>query len=208
MTAATGADAGAGSGAPARTGVLAGVRDAGRIGAPGRLEIPAGVEILARAEWPGVGEPPPLARFVVSSFSPLVAEAARLCLSDHFGQPPAPAETGDRTAVVLVSAAGDIVSGREVADLVDSGGNVSPLLFFQSVPNAVLGHVATRWGLTGPVVCVSPAGDPTADALDLVDLMFAAGDADLALVVLAEQATVPGAPDRAVALLVQPGGHP
>ncbi|MEV6524448.1 beta-ketoacyl synthase chain length factor [Longispora sp. NPDC051575] len=166
------------------------------------------VTVLTRAEWPGTGEPPALARFVVSSFSPLVAEAARLCLTAHYGPPPVPADEGARTAVVLVSTAGDIVSGREVADLVDSGGNVSPLLFFQSVPNAVLGHVATRWGLTGPVVCVSPAGDPTADALDLVDLMFAAGDADRALVVLVEQSTTPGTPDRAVALLVKPGGHP
>ncbi|GIG59325.1 hypothetical protein Lfu02_36970 [Longispora fulva] len=166
------------------------------------------MKVLARAEWPGAGEPPALARFVVSSFSPLVAEAARLCLTDHFGQAPVPPDVGERTAIVLVSAAGDVVSGREVADLVDSGGNVSPLLFFQSVPNAVLGHVATRWGLTGPVVCTSPAGDPTADAMDLVDLMFAADDADLALVLLVEQSTVAGAPDRAAALLVAPGGHP
>ena len=35
------------------------------------------------------------------------------------------------------------------------GDRVGPLLFFQSVPNAVAGHVAARWGLTGPVVCLS-----------------------------------------------------
>ncbi len=85
-----------------------------------------------------------------------------------------------------------------------------PLLFFQSNPNAVLGHIAARWQLTGPVVAVSPdgaaPGEVPPDALELAELLLADGDADQVLVIAAEQ-TDPGeahAPlaDRAVAVLV------
>jgi hypothetical protein len=142
------------------------------------------------------GTPPPVPGFIASSFSPLVAAVATRCLTAQFGEPPAPA--GERTAVVLVSRHGDEESAAAVAEAVDAGDRIGPLLFFQSVPNAIAGHVAARWGLGGPVVCVSPPGDPVAAGTRLARLLIADGDADRALLVLVDggtaRATLVGGP--------------
>ncbi len=167
--------------------------------------------VLAMAQWPVPGaELTPVAGFVVSSFNPLVAEVAARCLRSCFGEPPAPAEFGDGTAIVLASVRGDTGTATAVADAVRTGRRVPPLLFFQSNPNAVVGHVAARWGLAGPVVCISPSVDAPADALTdaladglaAADLVITDGDATAALVIVADQADADGAADRAVAVLV------
>ncbi|GAB3898225.1 hypothetical protein GCM10029964_082330 [Kibdelosporangium lantanae] len=144
---------------------------------------------IAEATLPP-GTPPPLPGFVVSSFSPLVAAAAELCLTA-----PSP-----RTAIVIVSGSGDVGMAQHVAHLVDDGARIGPLLFFQAVPNSVAGHVAARWGLHGPVVCLCPTGDPRADGLAQARLLIDDGDADEVLVVLVEQTD---AGDSAHALLVE-----
>ncbi|MET7396060.1 hypothetical protein ABZS66_21455 [Dactylosporangium sp. NPDC005572] len=138
----------------------------------------AGLAVAASAAWPepGDGPPPALAGFVHSAFNPLVAAVSGRCIERH--RESAPTRTAT-TAVVLVSAVGDAASAAHVAGAVDHGGRVGPLFFFQSVPNAVAGHVAARWSLTGPVVCV---GD-TAAGLDVARLLLADGDADEALLV-------------------------
>jgi 3-oxoacyl-(acyl-carrier-protein) synthase len=148
---------------------------------------------LAEARWPEPGDPadpPPLAGFIVSPFSPLVAAVAERCLRRvSENRPP-------RTAIVIASPLGDLDSAVHVAGAVDHRTRVGPLLFYQSVPNAVAGHVAARWGLAGPVVCTSPVGDPLADGLATADLLFDDGDCDEALVVVVT--------DTAHALLVRP----
>src|SRR5256714_373807 len=103
---------------------------------------------------------------------------------------------GPRTAIVIASPLGDVASAVHVADAVDHRTRVGPLLFYQSVPNAVAGHVAARFGLAGPVVCTSPVGDPLADGLATADLLLDDGDCDEALVVVVT--------DTAHALLVRP----
>ena len=160
--------------------------------------------VLAEVSWPAEGDasPPGLPGFMVSSFSPLAAEVADRCLRQVHGEPPAPPDEAARTAIVLVSVRGDLQTGSAVAAAVDAGRKVAPLLFFQSVPNAVVGHIAKRWGLAGPVLCTNPVGDPLADALDVAELLIADGDADRALLVLLEQSVADGEPDRARALLV------
>jgi hypothetical protein len=160
-----------------------------------------GLEALAIARWPGsdADELPGLPGFIASSFSPLVAEVAERCLRSHYGEPPADPARGARTAITVVSAGGDVVSAEQVAQAVDTGTRVGPLLFFQSVPNAVAGHVAARWGLAGPVVCLASADDGLAATALLLD----DGDADEALVVFAEQAGTETCRDRAIALLVR-----
>ncbi|MFJ2775325.1 beta-ketoacyl synthase N-terminal-like domain-containing protein [Kitasatospora sp. NPDC087315] len=167
-----------------------------------------GPRILAEGRWPDPELPgglPPLPGFSASSFSPLVAEAAERCLRAHHG---ADAPAPGRTALLLASSGGDRATARAI-DTAASGQRVPPLLFFQSNPNAVLGHIAARWGLTGPVVAISPAeavpGHVPQDALDLAALLLADGDADQVLVIAAEQADDDGRPDRAVALLVAAG---
>ncbi len=165
----------------------------------------AGLEVLAEARWPeaGVAEPEPLPSFVYSSFSPLVAATAGRCLSQWYGAAPIPPEEGERVAVILASVGGDVAIARAIAKAVDTGGRMSPLLFFQSVANAVLGHIATRWGIGGPLLCTSPANDPEADALALAADVLADGDAGTVLVVLAEQACTADEEDQSHALLVR-----
>jgi 3-oxoacyl-(acyl-carrier-protein) synthase len=165
--------------------------------------VAAGLTVLASSTVDD--EPPPLAGFIVSSFSPLVAEAAERCLRAFHGEPPVVPARGARTALVIASPTGDVASAVHVAASVDAGTRVGPLLFFQSVPNAVAGYVAARWGLAGPVVCVSPAGDPMAEGLDVAVLLMDDGDADEALVVVVEQGGA-GTRDRAAAVLVRTEG--
>lgn len=170
----------------------------------------AGLVILAEARWPdgsapepNAPEPKPLPGFVYSSFSPLVAAVAGQCLSRWYGAAPVPPAEGERVALILASVGGDVAIARAIAQTVDGGGRMSPLLFFQSVANAVLGHIATVWGIGGPMLCISPVTDPEADALALAASVLADGDADTALVVLAEQACTADEQDRSHALLVR-----
>ena len=177
--------------------------------------------VLARSQWPALAsperpstepartEPPGIPGFIISSFSPLAAELAQRCLRQYFGDPPADAERGGRTAIVLASTTGDIATAAAIAGAVDQGRAVPPLLFYQSNPNAVAGHIAARWGLAGPVVCTIPAGagpDALADAMDSAALLIEGGEADAALVVLADQGGADG--DRGAAVLVGSAAWP
>jgi hypothetical protein len=160
--------------------------------------VTAGLAVLAEARWPdaGVPEPEPLPLFVYSSFSPLVAATAGRCLSRWYGAAPVPPGEGERVALILASVRGDVAIARAIAQIVDGGGRMPPLLFFQSVANAVLGHIATLWGIGGPLLCTSPVTDPEADALVL------------AASVLAEPACTADEQDRSHALLVRlPAGR-
>ncbi|KAA2257284.1 hypothetical protein F0L68_25335 [Solihabitans fulvus] len=159
--------------------------------------------VLARAEWPTAPDEalPTVAGFVTSNFSPLVAEVAERCLRAHYGE--TPARAGERVGVVLASVRGDVTTASTLAEAVRSGSRVPPLLFFQSNPNAVVGHVTARWGLGGPVVCTSPTGDALADGLAVAALLIEEGDATQVLVVAAELADE-DTHDRAEAVLVGP----
>ncbi|WDZ88130.1 beta-ketoacyl synthase N-terminal-like domain-containing protein [Micromonospora cathayae] len=161
--------------------------------------------MLAEARWPepGDGPAPTVPGFVHSMFPPLVAAVADRCLTRRHGTPPAAGDVGARTAVLLASAGGDRASADHVHTTVATGGRVGPLFFYQSVPNSIAGHVAARWGLGGPVLCLSPTtADPRAEATAEADLLLYDGDADEALLVLIEQ-TATG--DHAVAVLLGQG---
>lgn len=148
--------------------------------------------VVSEARWPEAGdhEVPAVPGFVLSSFNPLVADVVERCLRPIYGAPPAPAEAGRSTAMILVSASGDLTSARHVARTVDARDRVGPLFFFQSVPNSILGQVAARWDLRGPVVCLCPVGDPMTDGLAQAALLIEDGDATAAVVVLVEQSLV------------------
>jgi hypothetical protein len=165
----------------------------------------AGLTVLSSASWPETdadGEVTALAGFIESNFSPLLAEVAGRALRRR-AQPQA---AGQVIAIVMVTALGDVTSATRVAAAVDGGQRVFPLLFFQSVPNAVAGYLAARWQLTGPVVCVSG----TTAGLDVAALLIDDADADQALVVRADLAVTDGGRDRGAAILVtgSPGRVP
>lgn len=156
-----------------------------------------GVTVTSSACWPETdadGEVTALAGFVESNFSPLVAEVAGRALRSR-DQPQASVKV---TAIVMVTALGDVTSATRVAAAVDAGERVPPLLFFQSVPNAVAGYLAARWHLSGPVVCVSG----TSAGLEVAGLLIDDADADEALVVRVDLAVTDGDRDRAAAILV------
>jgi hypothetical protein len=155
-----------------------------------------GLTVRAHAHWPETDadeRPTPVAGFIESSFNPLVAEVAGRALERR----PQPLAEGCVTAVVLATTLGDVTSALRVAEAVDGARRVAPLLFFQSVPNAVAGHIAARWRLTGPVVCVGAIGTALDVAADLID----DADADEALIVYVDVAASSGR-DRAAAVLV------
>jgi len=159
--------------------------------------VAAGLSVSASASWPETAadrEVPPLAPFIESEFSPLVAEVAGRVLSRRDPSPHA----RPVTAIVIVTTLGDVTIASLVAAAVDAGRRVPPLFFFQSVPNSVAGYLAAQWQLTGPVVCVSG----TAAGLDLAALLIDDADADEALVVSVDLAVTEGDRNRAAAILV------
>jgi hypothetical protein len=172
----------------------------GGVTATGRLTV------LSEYRWPEepARELPVLPGYVLSSFSPLVAQAAEGCLGAYYADPSAAAASRERTAVLLLTTGNDVVSADHVRDKVASGRRVGPLFFFQIAPNSVVGQLTARWGLGGPVVSVSPTGDPLADGMAEAELLLDDGDADEVLLILAEQAdpAVPDSTDRAHALLM------
>jgi 3-oxoacyl-(acyl-carrier-protein) synthase len=151
----------------------------------------------AEASWPMPGDEsvPALAGFVMSDFSPLVAEVARRCLEEVTVSP--------RTAVIIVSATGDLRTAAAIAKAVDAGQRPGPLLFYQAVPNAVAGYLAARYGLTGPVVSLGPQAPGVDEGLALASLFLRDGDADEALIISIEQKLATGEMDRATAQLVR-----
>jgi hypothetical protein len=149
------------------------------------------------------GAPPVVPGFVHSSFNPLVAAVADRCLSEHYAKPPEPPSDRQRTGLVLVSRGGDRASAEHVRQAVAEGHRLGPLFFFQSVPNSIVGYITARWGLGGPVVCLSPAGSPVADGMAEAAVLMSDGDADEVLLVIAEQGGTEGAEvDCAHALLL------
>ena len=172
------------------------------------LPVPSGsgedaAIVLAKAQWPDSDADTltPVAGFVLSTFSPLVAEVAERCLRARYGEPPAVPEHAGSTALVLASARGDMTTNEAARDTAEAGGRVPPLLFYQSNPNAVLGWIAARWELDGPVLSIAPTGeDPLADGQHVAGLLMADGEAAEVLVIAAELD-----PDRAEAVLL--GSH-
>jgi hypothetical protein len=160
----------------------------------------AGLTVLSSACWPEEDddEVTPLAGFIDSNFSPLVAEVAGRAMRSRTGSLAQPQAADGLTAIVLVTALGDVTSATRVAAAVDGGTRVPPLQFFQSVPNAVAGYLAAKWHLAGPVACVSE----TSAGLDVAALLIDDGDADDVLVVRADLAVTAGQRDSGAAILV------
>ena len=183
--------------------------------AAAQLGVGSGMTVLASAYWPrpdAPEQPKPIPGFILSSFAPLVAQVAQDCLAARYGAPAHDLSAETTAGIVLVSVGGDVGTADATRQAVDGGGRVSPLLFFQSVPNSIAGWLAARWGLIGPVICLSPGGDALADAHETARLLLEDGVADQVLVVLVEQAgrdeqgpDEQGAADQAAAALLGPG---
>jgi hypothetical protein len=167
------------------------------------VHVTATAPVVAGARWPEgpTDTLPDLPGFTAAPFHRLVAEVAERCLRRRYRVPPAP--DGGKTGVVVVTAAGDATSAGQLAALVRSDEPIDPVLFHQGVPNSVIGYVTARWGLAGPVACICPVADPRADGLGYALTLIRDGDADQALVILAEEDGDRGVAGTASALLVR-----
>ncbi len=164
---------------------------------------PLTAEIVASGEARPGPEIPRLAGFMASDFAPLVYAAARACIGDP-RSPHLLTGVGNRTGIILVSQRFDTVTLELSVEHVKRG-RVSPILFYQVVPTAVLGQIARDYRLTGPVSCVAVAGDARAEALDLARVLLADDGADRVLALTVEMDPDP-AGSLATADLVRSGG--
>jgi hypothetical protein len=163
--------------------------------------------------------------FVESTFSPLVYAAATRCLDEdnaRDGDAPEPAELDAGTAVVLASIFGDTTTADVASQRMVSGRVHNPLLFYQSVPSAVLGYLSRERRIIGPMSCISPVGSLVDALFDTADLLCFEWDVRRVLLIGVElvanvrthavsaQSTDPWiegalpAGDTAVALMVRP----
>uniref|UniRef100_A0AAU3GM33 Uncharacterized protein n=1 Tax=Streptomyces sp. NBC_01401 TaxID=2903854 RepID=A0AAU3GM33_9ACTN len=154
------------------------------------MTAPPAFEVVAGA-WVHAGpQVPPLAGFFASDFAPLVYAAVRDCVGDprsgHLLE-----GVGDRTGIVLGSRSFDTTS-LELSVAQVNRGRVSPILFYQVLPTAVLGHIARDYRLTGPVSCVAVTGDAREEVLELSRLLLADGSAQWVLGVTVELHPGPG----------------
>jgi hypothetical protein len=172
--------------------------------AAGRITA-AGLRLLGQGHAPAApGEPlAPLRGFTGSTFSPAAAAAAEACMHDQ----PADAAEAFCTAVILVSVLGDIPTARTFASAVDSGQRVPPRIFGISTPNSVIGHIAPRWGLNGPVISVSPVGPPLDEGIELATHLAQDGDANRFLIILNDPLDVRAEQYEATALLLTVNTH-
>ena len=166
-----------------------------------------GLTILAEAHWPPPDNPaaplPEAGRFTGSSFPHLVAAVADRCLSARRnGRDTASVSADERTAVLLVTRRADTVTLRTVEEAGRAGVPVVTPLLLQIAPTAVLGHIAATWSLGGPLLSITPIGEPETDGLALAQQILAQGDAGEVLLIVADQAFEPATHDVAHALLL------
>uniref|UniRef100_A0AAU2A2R9 Beta-ketoacyl synthase N-terminal domain-containing protein n=1 Tax=Streptomyces sp. NBC_00093 TaxID=2975649 RepID=A0AAU2A2R9_9ACTN len=118
---------------------------------------------------------PKLPGFVESAFSPLAYEVAARCLTACPGD-------GDRTAVALVSLAGDTTTADLASSRMVSGRVHNPLLFMQATANSVLGHMSREFGITGQMFSLSTLADPLTELLAMAELLLEEPELDRVLV--------------------------
>jgi len=141
--------------------------------------------------------------FIESRFITLVDHALTTCL-----QAAEPEVEGAATGIVLATVLGDTTTADLASSAVGAKRRPQPLLFYQSVPTSVLGHVSTRFGLTGPMVCVSGGADLYQDAMETVELLLADGPVQRLLVVYIDLGTGPRAQETLRMLTEAEGAEP
>jgi len=119
----------------------------------------------------------PVPGFIESSFNPLVyrtiqyfVENARI--RDHA-----------KLAIVLGSAFGDTATADLASRNLLSGKIRNPLLFYQSVPNSILGFAASRFHLTEMMTCITYNGGAAAALFDMAELYLSMPDVEQVLVI-------------------------
>lgn len=92
--------------------------------------------------------------------------------------------------IVLASVLGDTVTADKASVAVAAGGVPMPLLFYQSVPSAVLGRITADMPLDGPLICLSGGVTLFEDALETAGAMLG-GDVTRVVVTYVEAGNGP-----------------
>jgi hypothetical protein len=121
--------------------------------------------------------PEPVPKFVESNFSPLISFAVRGALS-VVGEPPA-ADTG----MVLTSSFGDTETADTASRRLAAGRPVNPMLFYQSIPNSILGYLGCEFAMTGPIICFSADRRLLSEGLAVAESILAEDAAGQVLVI-------------------------
>ena len=98
---------------------------------------------------------------------------------------------GEGVGIVLGSRRFDTVT-LELAIQQINDRRVSPILFYQAVPTAVLGQIARDYRLTGPLSCMAVTGDARAEVWELARLMVTDQGAEWILALTVNMEPGPG----------------
>ncbi|GAB1690771.1 hypothetical protein [Krasilnikovia sp. M28-CT-15] len=139
--------------------------------------------------------------FIESRFISLVDHALTTCLTAA-----PPDFDGENTAVVLATILGDTTTADKASAAVGASRRPQPLLFYQSVPTSVLGHVSRQFGITGPLVCVSGGANLYQDAMETAELLFLDGHLRHLQMVYIDLGTGPR-PQATLEMLAEDGGE-
>lgn len=122
--------------------------------------------------------PPP--GFSDSSISGVVVAAAEAAMAERA---PVDPEDNSACALILVADEWDSDLAELIGTLIQKGPRLSPLHLMQSVPNGVLGHIAQKHHLKGPIFSLSVPGDDVGHLTSTLDRMLPPGSSSAALCV-------------------------
>ncbi|MCZ8516859.1 hypothetical protein O9H85_31760 [Paenibacillus filicis] len=118
--------------------------------------------------------------FVKSNFSPLVYHNIKKLMET------CTLNKGSRTAILLGSIFGDsITDDLSVCNSVQRQ-PLDPLLFAQSIPNAVLGFISRQFNMTGTFSCITSMDPLLTVMLEMSELLLCSDDADQVVLTAAE----------------------
>lgn len=123
-----------------------------------------GKALRSDAEPPLAAELAPVPGFIESAFNPLVYRMIQTHMESGGIRRP------EKLAIVLASAFGDTTTADSASRNLLAGQVHNPLLFYQSVPNSILGYASRQFGLTGQMTALAHQGDGLSALLELAAL--------------------------------------
>lgn len=131
----------------------------------------------ADMELPLTAELAPVPGFIESTFNPLVYRIIQMHLeSGNIHQP-------EKLAIILASAMGDTATADCASRNLLAGQVHNPLLFYQSVPNSILGYASRQFGFTGRMTALAHQGDGLSALLEIATLYSELPDVGQVLVI-------------------------
>ncbi|KQO18029.1 hypothetical protein [Paenibacillus sp. Leaf72] len=119
----------------------------------------------------------PVPGFIESAFNPMVYQI----LKNHVES--GTIRSHQKLAILLGSAFGDTATADRASQNLLQGKVHNPLLFYQSVPNSILGYASKQFGFTGMISAVSHFGNGLVSLLDLAEIYMDQPDVEQVLVI-------------------------